>query len=153
GRGAPLRPPPPRGTLVPMILEQMYLACLSQASYFIADPAAGVAAVVDPRRDIDEYLARAQALGVEIRYALLTHFHAAFPSGHLELWERCGAETRRGACAQAAFPLIEWEAGETMGFGSVNLRCLATPGHTPESISMLVFDWAVSRDTPRAVLT
>ena len=74
-----------------MILEQYYLGCLAHASYLIADEESGVAAVVDPQRDVDQYIADAEARGLSIRYAILSHFHADFLAGHLELRDRCGA--------------------------------------------------------------
>ena len=83
-----------------MILEQIYLGCLSQASYLIADQTSGEAAIVDPRRDIDEYVERAKVLGVEIRHVFLTHFHADFVSGHVELRDRCGAKIYLGPGAR-----------------------------------------------------
>jgi glyoxylase-like metal-dependent hydrolase (beta-lactamase superfamily II) len=74
-----------------MILEQYYLACLSQASSLIGDVRTGVAAVIDPRRDVDDYLADAARLGLRIEHVILTHFHADFVAGHLELHQRTGA--------------------------------------------------------------
>ena len=91
------------GIIGGMILEQLYLGCLSQASYLIGDPSSGVAAVVDPRRDIEEYLQLASDHGLKIEYAVLTHFHADFASGHLELAERCGATICIGESAQAEY--------------------------------------------------
>lgn len=135
-----------------MILEQLYLGCLSQASYLIADIGTATAAIVDPRRDIDDYLARTHELGVEIKHVLLTHFHADFASGHLELQQRCGATIYLGAGASPDYPHQNLADGETIEFGRVRLQALATPGHTPESTSFLVFDLE-GGDEPQAVLT
>jgi len=136
-----------------MLLEQHYLGCLSQASYFIADPDAGVAAVVDPRRDVELYLERAAELGVEIRHVLLTHFHADFLAGHLELARRTGATIRLGAAARADYAFEPFREGEPIDLGDVRLEVLETPGHTPESISILAFDRAADPARPHAVLT
>ncbi|MEE2888178.1 MAG: MBL fold metallo-hydrolase, partial [Planctomycetota bacterium] len=114
-----------------MILEQFYLGCLSQASYLIGDPESGLAAVVDPRRDIDDYLQLADQHGLEIRYAVLTHFHADFASGHLELAERCGATICLGEGARPEYPFRALQDGETIELGRVRLKVVSTPGHTP----------------------
>src|SRR5687767_6911209 len=87
-----------------MILEQHYLGCLSQASYLIGDESTGAAAVVDPRRDVDLYLDEAKKRGLVLRHVILTHFHADFVAGHLELRERTGATIHLGARARAAYP-------------------------------------------------
>jgi len=136
-----------------MILEQHYLACLSQASYLLGDEASGTAVVVDPRRDVDLYLERAAALGLEIRHVFLTHFHADFVSGHLELRERTGAEIHLGAGAQADYPFAPAPDGQRFEFGQLRIDVLATPGHTPESISLVVWDLAQDAGAPHAVLT
>ena len=90
-----------------MILEQLYLGCLAQASYFIADETTGQAAVVDPRRDIDDYLAKANELGLSIKHVLLTHFHADFASGHLELMQAC-KDLRADLLIGGAFSVRRW---------------------------------------------
>ena len=136
-----------------MILDQYYLGCLAQASYLIGDAAAGVAAVVDPRRDVDEYLADAERLGVEIRHVILTHFHADFIAGHLELRDRCGATIHLGARAEAEYAFAPLSDGDILDLGKVRLKILETPGHTPEGISVLVFDTAQDPENPHAVLT
>lgn len=137
-----------------MILEQHYLACLSQASYLIADEASKLAAVVDPRRDVAVYLDRARELGVEIRHVFLTHFHADFVSGHLELAEATGATIHIGERASAEFDFEPMRQGGSLELGDqVRLEFLETPGHTPESCSILVFDRASSEEVPHAVLT
>lgn len=136
-----------------MILEQLYLGCLSQASYFITDPRCGEAVVVDPRRDIEEYLDLAQQHGVEIKHVILTHFHADFLAGHLELREQCGAQIYLGARAEAEFEFTPLKEGDRLEVGDVRLEFLETPGHTPEGISILVFDLAALSTDPHAVLT
>jgi glyoxylase-like metal-dependent hydrolase (beta-lactamase superfamily II)/rhodanese-related sulfurtransferase len=119
-----------------MHFHQFYLGCLAHASYLIAD--GGEAVVVDPQRDVDQYLDAAKALGVTIRYVLETHLHADFVSGHRELAERSGAEIVFGAKANAAFPHRAVQDGDVLRIGNVELRAIETPGHTPESISWLV---------------
>jgi len=123
-----------------MHLKQFYLGCLAHASYLIADPAAGVAAVVDPQRDIDIYVEEAARLGVKIRHVLLTHFHADFLAGHLELRDRVGAAIGLGSRAQAEYAFHPLADGEDLWLGAVRLRALHTPGHTPESITLLAFE-------------
>jgi glyoxylase-like metal-dependent hydrolase (beta-lactamase superfamily II)/rhodanese-related sulfurtransferase len=119
-----------------MIFKQFYLGCLAHASYLIAD--GGEAAVVDPQRDVDQYIAEAERCGAKIRWVIETHLHADFVSGHRELAARTGAEIVFGARAEAAFPHRAVRDGDTIRVGSVELRALETPGHTPESISWLV---------------
>jgi len=118
-----------------MHFQQFYLGCLAHASYLIAD--GGEAVVVDPQRDVDQYLDAARTLGVAIRYVLETHLHADFVSGHRELAERSGAEIVFGAKANAAFPHRAVCDGDMLRIGNVALRAIETPGHTPESISWL----------------
>ena len=136
-----------------MFLKQYYLGCLAHASYLIADPASATAIVVDPQRDIQQYLADAEQLGVHIRHVFLTHFHADFIAGHLELRDRCGADIRLGAQAHADYPFIPMKDGDTLDLPGLRLRILETPGHTIESISILVYDLQKDPDTPYAVLT
>jgi hydroxyacylglutathione hydrolase len=136
-----------------MLLKQYYLGCLAHASYLIADEASTTAIVVDPQRDIEQYLAEAERLGVEIRYVFLSHFHADFLAGHLELRDRCGAEIRLGAQAKADYKFVPMNDGETLEFPGLRLQILETPGHTIESISILVFDLEKSSEAPYAVLT
>jgi hydroxyacylglutathione hydrolase len=135
---------------------QYYLDCLSQASYLIADEETKVAAVVDPRRDIQTYLDDAAADGLQIRYVIETHFHADFLSGHLELAEATGAEIVFGAAAQAQFPIRRVSTGERIALGDpdsgVVLEFRETPGHTPESISVVVFERG-DDEAPFGVLT
>lgn len=136
-----------------MILEQHYLACLSHASYLIGDESSGNAVVVDPRRDVDIYVEDAERRGLTIRHVVLTHFHADFVSGHLELARRTGATIHLGARAKAGYAFEPLHDGDEIHLGTVVLRALETPGHTPEAISILVFDWALDAKNPQAVLT
>ena len=123
-----------------MYFKQFYLGCLAQASYLIGSD--GEAAVVDPQRDVDQYLDEAEAENLKIKYVIETHLHADFVSGHRELAERTGAEIVFGAKAEAAFPHRAVHDGDEIKIGHVVLRILETPGHTPESISVLVSDTA-----------
>lgn len=136
-----------------MILEQIYLGCLSQASYLVGDNKTGEAAIVDPRRDIDDYLERAEALGLTIKHVLLTHFHADFVSGHVELRERLGAKIYLGLGAKADYEFVALRDGDTLEMGDVRIQALATPGHTPESTCYVVYDLAKDAAKPHAVLT
>ena len=133
-----------------MYFKQFYLGCLAQASYLIGD--GGEAAVVDPRRDVDEYLEEAEAHGLKIRHVIETHLHADFVSGHRELAARTGARIYFGAKAGARFDHVPVKEGDEIRMGNVVLRFLETPGHTPESVSVLVVDRSVSEE-PSAVLT
>jgi glyoxylase-like metal-dependent hydrolase (beta-lactamase superfamily II)/rhodanese-related sulfurtransferase len=136
-----------------MILKQYYLGCLSQASYLIGDETTGTAVVVDPRRDVEEYLEDAAEAGLRIEHVILTHFHADFVAGHLELRESTGARIHLGARARAEYAFSPLADGDVLEFGQVRLKVLETPGHTPEAISVLVFDLAKDRERPQAVLT
>lgn len=121
-----------------MHFQQFYLSCLAHASYLIAD--AGEAVVVDPQRDVDQYVEAAERLGLHIKYVIETHLHADFVSGHQELAARSGAEIVFGARANAAFPHLAVREGDLLRVGSGELRAIETPGHTPESISWLVVE-------------
>ena len=134
-----------------MILKQFYLGCLAHASYLIADEVAGVAAVIDPQRDVAQYLEEAERQRVAIRHVFLTHFHADFLAGHLELRNLTGAKIHLGARAEAEYAFTPMKDGDVLELGSVRLQVLETPGHTPESISILVF--APGAEKPAAVLT
>ncbi len=136
-----------------MVLKQYYLGCLAHASYLIADQESGEAAVVDPQRDIEQYLADAQDLGCRIEHVFLTHLHADFIAGHLELRDRVGAEIHLGARAEAEYAFTPASDGDELRLGSVRLTVLETPGHSPESISLLVFDPKFDQRAPYAVLT
>ena len=139
-----------------MILDQYYLSCLSQASYLVADPVTRRAAVIDPRRDVSEYLADAQARGLTIDLVVLTHVHADFVPGHTELAERTGAAIAMGELSPVEFPIRRLRDGERIPLGDpetgVVLEVLATPGHTPESITVAVYEHG-SDVAPHAILT
>jgi glyoxylase-like metal-dependent hydrolase (beta-lactamase superfamily II) len=136
-----------------MIFKQFYLPCLAHASYLIGDEATRTAAVVDPQRDTDQYLAFAAEHGLHIKHVFLTHLHADFVAGHLELRDRAGATIYLGAAAKAAYSFIPLHDADVVEFGRVRLKALETPGHTPESISILVYDLNASDAQPYAVLT
>lgn len=135
-----------------MIFTQHYLACLSQASYFIGDETTGRAVVVDPRRDIDAYLEQAQQHGLCIERVVETHIHADFLSGHLELAAATGAVICYGKGADVEFPIEPLRDGQRISLGDVTLEILATPGHTPESICIVVYEHAEDL-VPYGVLT
>ena len=136
-----------------MILKQFYLNCLAHASYLIGDQTTGTAAVVDPQRDVGQYLVFASEHRLQIKRVFLTHLHADFIAGHLELRDRAGAAIYLGAKAQAEYRFTPLADGSVVEFGRVRLKALETPGHTPESISLLVFDLDRSATEPYAVLT
>lgn len=123
-----------------LYFQQFYLDCLSHASYLIGDTSTGKAVVVDPQRDISEYLAEAAVHGLTIGHVLETHFHADFLSGHLELAAATGATIGYGRAAEgrAEFPITTYSQGDTIQLGDVVLEILETPGHTPESISIVI---------------
>lgn len=145
--------PSPEQRSPAMILKQFYLDCLAHASYLVVDERTKTAAVIDPQRDIDAYVKEAERLGVSIEYVFLTHFHADFIAGHLELRDRFGASIYLGAAAQAEYAFRPLKDGDAVQFGDVQLRILETPGHTPEGISILAFDLAKSDEVPEAVFT
>jgi glyoxylase-like metal-dependent hydrolase (beta-lactamase superfamily II)/rhodanese-related sulfurtransferase len=136
-----------------MILKQYYLGCLAHASYLIADEASREAVVVDPQRDVQQYVDDAHEAGCRISHVFLTHFHADFIAGHLELRDLEQATIHLGARASAEYRFEAMADGDAVELGSVTLRVLETPGHSPESISILVFDHERSTDVPHAVLT
>src|ERR1700688_1010350 len=136
-----------------MIFKQFYLPCLAHASYLIGDEKTGTAAVVDPQRDIDQYIAFAAEHSLKIKHVFLTHLHADFIAGHLELRDRVGAGIYLGAAAKAGYAFTPLRDGDILEFGRVRLKILETPGHTPESISILVYDLTKSDTQPHAVLT
>jgi hydroxyacylglutathione hydrolase len=136
-----------------VILHQFYLNCLAHASYLVGDDETRTAAVVDPQRDIEQYVSAAAERGLTIRHVFLTHFHADFIAGHLELRDRTGARIYLGAAAHAEYAFTPLSDGDAVEFGTVRLQALETPGHTPESLSILVYDREYSVDQPYAVLT
>lgn len=135
-----------------MIFEQHYLDCLSQASYFIGDESSKRAVVVDPRRDISPYLDSAAEHDMTIELVIETHFHADFLSGHLELAAATGAAVAYGAAAETEFESRKLAHGERISLGEVTLEIRHTPGHTPESISIVVFEHDADEE-PYGVLT
>ncbi len=136
-----------------MILKQFYLPCLAHASYIIGDEETGTAAVVDPQRDTDQYIAFAAENALQIKHVFLTHLHADFVAGHLELRDRVGANIYLGGAAKATYAFTSLGDGDMLEFGRVRLKVLETPGHTPESISIVVYDLNASDIQPHAVLT
>ncbi len=133
-----------------MYFKQFYLGCLAHASYLVGS--GGEAAVVDPQRDVDQYVAEAEAAGLRIRYVIETHLHADFVSGHRELAARTGATIIFGHRARATFPHKAVQDGDEIQIGNATLRIMETPGHTPESISILVTD-TENTDEPQKILT
>ncbi|MFI5496294.1 rhodanese-like domain-containing protein [Actinoplanes sp. NPDC051859] len=125
-----------------MIFTQYYLDCLSQASYLVGDETTGRAVLVDPRRDIAEYLADARTQGLTIVGVINTHFHADFVAGHLEVAAATGAWIGYGHRAQTDYPIRHLTDGERISLGDVTLEVMETPGHTPESISVLIHERA-----------
>lgn len=133
-----------------MYFKQFYLGCLAHASYLVGSE--GEAVVVDPQRDVDQYVEEAKSQGLKIKYVIETHLHADFVSGHRELAERTGAEIVFSKHAGAAFPHRAVKDGDEISIGKVKLRFMETPGHTPESMCILVIDTEVS-DEPQKILT
>jgi hydroxyacylglutathione hydrolase len=133
-----------------MYFKQFYLGCLAHASYLIGSE--GEAAVVDPQRDVEQYIEEAEAQRLQIKYVIETHLHADFVSGHRELAAHTGAEIIFGKKAGATFPHKPVQDGDEIAIGKVKVRVMETPGHTPESICLLVIDTEVS-DQPQKVLT
>lgn len=133
-----------------MYFEQFYLACLAHASYMIGSE--GIAAVVDPQRDVEIYLEAARQQGLKIAHVIETHLHADFVSGHRELAARTGAEICLGAEAHARFPHVDVREGDEIRFGRAVLKFLETPGHSIDSVCVLVTDLDRS-PRPWAVLT
>jgi glyoxylase-like metal-dependent hydrolase (beta-lactamase superfamily II)/rhodanese-related sulfurtransferase len=141
-----------------LYLRQYYLGCLSHASYLVGDTVTGRAAVIDPQRDIQQYLDDAAANGLHVEYVIESHFHADFLSGHLELAAATGATIVFGRAAEGRteFPILAAHHGDVLELGDrqtgVVLEVLETPGHTPESISVVVREAGVA-DEPVAVFT
>lgn len=135
-----------------MLFNQYYLDCLSHASYLIGDESSGRAVVVDPQRDVSEYIADAKAAGMTIELVIETHFHADFLSGHLELAEATGAKIVYSSVAKPEFDFMAVEDGDRYSLGDVWLEFRHTPGHTPESMSILVYENA-GDTTPYGVMT
>lgn len=136
-----------------MIIRPFYLACLAHGSYLLGDETTKTAVVVDPQRDVDVYVKEAAALGLTIKHVMLTHFHADFVAGHLELRDRCGAMIHLGARAKADYAFSPLKDGARLEFGSLGIGVLETPGHTPEGVCLTVFDLDQDKNKPVAVLT
>ncbi|HEU4479838.1 MAG TPA: rhodanese-like domain-containing protein [Pyrinomonadaceae bacterium] len=132
-----------------MYFKQFYLGCLAHASYLIGSD--GEAAVVDPQRDVDQYITEAEAEGFRIKYVIETHLHADFVSGHRELAARTGAEIVFSERAGATFPHRAVRDGDELQVGKITLRIMETPGHTPESVSILVI--SDESKEPQKILT
>ena len=111
-----------------MFLQRYYLECLSHASYMVADEKTKVAAVIDPRRDIDIYVEDARGHGFKIKHVILTHFHADFIAGHIELRDRVGARIYLGARAKAEFDFEPLGDGSVIELGDIQLEAMETPG-------------------------
>ena len=135
-----------------MKFNQYYLDCLSHASYLIGDETTGRAVVVDPQRDVSEYIRDAEELGMTIELVIETHFHADFLSGHLELAEATGAKIVYSSVAKPEFDFMGVEDGQRYSLGDVGLEFRHTPGHTPESMSIVVYEHAGDSE-PYGVLT
>ncbi len=121
-----------------MNFKQFYLGCLSHASYYLGSD--GEAAIIDPQRDVEQYLQEAEANGQKIKYVIETHSHADFVSGHLELAAKTGAQIVYGKRANTEFPTLKVADGDELQVGSIKLRFQETPGHTPEGITILAED-------------
>jgi hydroxyacylglutathione hydrolase len=132
-----------------MYFKQFYLGCLAHASYLIGSEEDAV--VVDPQRDVDQYIREAETNGLKIKYVIETHLHADFVSGHRELASRTGAEIIFGRRAEVTFPFRPAHDEEEIRIGTVTLRILETPGHTPESISIFIVDSAPSNEPPKVL--
>ena len=136
-----------------VLIKQFYLNCLAHASYLVADETSRLAVVVDPQRDVAQYLALAEAHSLRIAHVILTHLHADFVAGHLELRARTGASICLGASAKAEYAFTPLHDGSEIDLGRVRLVALETPGHTLESISLAVYDLEGSATGPYAVMT
>ncbi|MCA1590543.1 MAG: MBL fold metallo-hydrolase [Acidobacteria bacterium] len=127
-----------------MNFKQFYLGCLAHASYYIGS--GDEAAIIDPQRDVDQYIDEAAANGQSIKYVIETHSHADFVSGHIELAAKTGAEIVYGRQAETQFSALKVTDGDELRIGEVKLRILETPGHTPEGITVV----AIDEDDPNA---
>jgi glyoxylase-like metal-dependent hydrolase (beta-lactamase superfamily II)/rhodanese-related sulfurtransferase len=130
-----------------MDFKQFYLGCLAHASYYIGSE--GEAAIIDPQRDVQQYIDEANANGQTIKYIIETHSHADFVSGHIELAAKTGAQIVYGSRAQTAFPTLKVKDGDELKLGKVNLKFMETPGHTPESITVVAMDTTGSGAPPK----
>ena len=121
-----------------MNFKQFYLGCLSHASYYVGS--GNEAAVIDPQRDVQQYIDEANANGQAIKYIIETHSHADFVSGHIELSSKTGAQIVYGSRAETAFPTLKVTDGDQLSVGDVTFEFLETPGHTPEGITIVARD-------------
>ena len=121
-----------------MNFKQFYLGCLSHASYYVGS--GNEAAVIDPQRDVQQYIDEATANGQTIKYIIETHSHADFVSGHIELAGKTGAQIVYGSRAETAFPTLKVSDGDHLSIGEVTFEFLETPGHTPEGITIVARD-------------
>src|SRR6266852_1156556 len=135
---------------MPVQIDNFFLGCLAHASYLVSSE--GIAAVIDPQRDVDIYIKAADEKGLKIAHVIETHLHADFVSGHRELAARTGAAIHVGARAKATFPHHAIVEGDSIQFGRCVLKFLETPGHTPEGVCVLVTDLDRAPE-PWAVLT
>jgi hydroxyacylglutathione hydrolase len=133
-----------------MNFKQFYLGCLAHASYYIGS--SDEAAVIDPQRDVQQYMDEAKANGQTIKYIIETHSHADFVSGHIELAGKTGAQIVYGEKAETAFPTLKVSDGDELRVGDVSLKFLETPGHTPESITIIAKD-TTDADAPMKMFT
>ncbi len=133
-----------------MQFKQFYLGCLSHASYYLGSD--GEAAIIDPQRDVQQYIDEADANGQKIKYIIETHSHADFVSGHVELAAKTGAEIIYGHRANTQFPTHKVKDGDELSVGNINLKFLETPGHTPEGITIVATDTS-DESTPQRMFT
>ncbi|HMS09239.1 MAG TPA: MBL fold metallo-hydrolase, partial [Pyrinomonadaceae bacterium] len=133
-----------------MKFKQFYLGCLAHASYYIGS--GEEAAIIDPQRDVQQYIDEAEANGQKIKYVIETHSHADFVSGHLELAAKTGAQIIYGQRANTEFPTLKVKDGDVLNVGAVELKFLETPGHTPEGITILAKD-GENADAPTKMFT
>ncbi|MGH3976689.1 MAG: MBL fold metallo-hydrolase, partial [Pseudonocardiaceae bacterium] len=135
-----------------MIFRQYQLSCLSLFSYLVGDDTTGRAVIIDPQRDVSRYLVDAEAEGLGIERVIETHVHADFLSGHLELADATGAVISYGSMADTDFTVDPLAHGQRLSLGDVVLEIRHTPGHTPESISVVIWEHATDPH-PWGVLT
>ena len=133
-----------------MQFKQFYLGCLAHASYYIGS--GDEAAIIDPQRDVEQYLTEAESHGQKIKYVIETHSHADFVSGHVELAKKTGAEIVYGERANTEFPTRKVKDGDTLTIGKIRLKFYETPGHTPEGICILAED-TENADEPKKLFT
>ena len=125
-----------------MHFKQFYLGCLSHASYYVGSN--GEAAVIDPQRDVQQYLDEAESQGQKIKYVIETHSHADFVSGHIELASKTGAQIIYGQRAKTQFPTLKVKDGDELFVGDIKFTFMETPGHTPEGITIVAEEAAAA---------